>query len=342
VALLVYLVHRRRVVAAVPVALILAAAAVVVGLTPIRAAQEGETLLAEGESAYQYVRVSRAASDGVEQLRLQVNEPVTDYHSLWVPGKLLTGSYYDHYSLLPFLLPDPPGFRRPLSILILGLAAGVISRQMHAFIPKRLEHIDGVELDPVMVDLARVPFGLDAEQQPRLAIHILDGRLFLKACGNKRLYDIVIVDAYAHQIYLPPHMTTVSFFHEVRNKLRPGGIVALNASAYQPGEGLLPRLVNTVARVFGEAFLARTCPGNYMLFAFKDRPEAWPPAACRPEDLPAPLREIWTAFTAPRHALRFVDDPGSPVFTDDDCPVEILATRDLERAAACYAGSTAR
>jgi len=333
-ALAVYIVHRRRAAAGVPALVVIAAAMVVTGLTPIRGEEPGERLIAEGDSPYQYVRVSRNTAGGADWLRLQVNEPVADFHSLWRLGHLLTGSYYDYYSLLPPLIPRPPSGGRDLSVLIIGLAGGVISRQYHAFFPDRLEVIDGVEIDPVIVDLARRHFALDAEHQPRLAVHVMDGRLFLKACGRR--YDIIIIDAYAHQVYLPPHMATVSFFHDVKSALRPGGVAALNASVYCPGVGLLPRLTNTVARAFGEAFLGRTCRGNFMLFAFKDRARVWPPAPGLADSLPEPLRPLWTEFTALLRVLRMPDDPGAPVFTDDDCPVEILASDDLARMAARY------
>ncbi|MBN2490917.1 MAG: fused MFS/spermidine synthase, partial [Planctomycetes bacterium] len=133
VALVVYLAHGGRARAALPVLLVLLAAWLVVGRTPIRPAQAGERLLGEGESAYQYVRASEVGAGDQRELRLQVNEPVTDYHSLWRPGRLLTGSYYDHYALLPYLLPEAvDAAPASLSVLILGLAGGVISRQYHA------------------------------------------------------------------------------------------------------------------------------------------------------------------------------------------------------------------
>lgn len=337
VAVWVYVAHRGRIAACVPALVVIGAAMVVAVLTPIRGEEYGDRLIEEGESEYQYVRVGRIKMAGADYLQLQVNEPVTDYHSLWRPGQLLTGSYYDHYALLPGMISRPSSGERELSVLILGLAGGVISRQYHAFFPGRLEVIDGVEVDPVVVDLARRHFALDAEHQPRLVVHVLDGRLFLKACGRR--YDIIIIDAYTHQVYMPPHMATVSFFREVNSALETGGVVALNASSYNPGVGLLPRLVNTMARAFGEAFLGGgrdTCPNNFMLFAFKDRADAWPPAPRAMDSLPGVLAPLWTAFTAPHKVLRFPDHPAAPVFTDDDCPVEILATEDLARTAARY------
>jgi len=232
------------------------------------------------------------------------------------------------------MISRPVSESREISVLILGLAGGVISRQYHAFFPGRLEVIDGVEVDPLVVDLARRHFALDAEHQPRLVVHVIDGRLFLKACGRR--YDIIIIDAYTHQVYMPPHMASVSFFREVNSALEAGGIVALNASSYNPGVGLLPRLVNTMARAFGEAFMGGTCPNNFMLFAFKDRPDAWPPDPRSGDSLPEELAPLWTAFTASGRVLRFPDHPGAPVFTDDDCPVEILATEDLAPTTARY------
>lgn len=323
VATTVFVAHRRR----VPVAglgLLAIVGATFASTGPVRG---GDDLIAEAESAYQYVRVSRERRGDESALLLQVNEPVADYQSRWVEGGLLTSAYYDHFALLPLLVPVRDD--RPLSIAIVGLAGGVISRQIHALYPDTRLHIDGVEVDGEVVRLARAHFGLDAEHQPHTDVHVLDGRVFLARTPSR--YDAIVVDAYASQIYLPPHLCTVDFFRLARDRLHDDGVLALNVSAYAPDRGLLPGLVRTVARAFGEAFVAATAPGNYIVFATNGASgRTWPPTATRP--VPEVLQPLWAGLTRPRAALRFPDRPGAEVFTDDDCPVERLADADLAAA----------
>ncbi len=325
IAAIVFVAHRRR----APVAGIGVLAIVGATLASGGPVRGGDDLIAEAESAYQYVRVSREEADGTTALLLQVNEPVADYQSRWVEGRVLTSAYYDHFALLPLLVPARED--RPLSVAIIGLAGGVISRQYHALYPDTRLHIDGVEVDGEVVRLAREHFGLDATHQPHTDVHVLDGRVFLARAPSR--YDVIVVDAYASQIYLPPHLCTVDFFRLARERLHDDGVLALNVSAYAPDRGLLPGLTRTVARAFGEAFVAPTAPGNFVVFATAGGgTRRWPPTATRP--VPEALGALWAGLTRPRTALRLPDRPDAAVFTDDDCPVERLADADLAAALA--------
>ena len=95
------------------------------------------------------------------------DEAVKDYQSRRILGSPVTYTYADYYALLPFLSPRRE--QGPLEVLILGLAAGNMSRLYHDFFGHRGLEIDGVEVDPGMVTVARVLPMTAMAASPRLS-----------------------------------------------------------------------------------------------------------------------------------------------------------------------------
>ena len=131
---------------------------------------------------------------------------------------MLTGGVWDAFLALPPLLD------RPLrSVAILGNAAGTTARALGVYYPGA--RVDGVELDPAVSRVGRRWFGL--EDNPRLTVHDADARPFLRRTDKR--YDLIVVDAY-HQPYVPFYLATREFFRLARERLAPGGILALNVA----------------------------------------------------------------------------------------------------------------
>ena len=106
----------------------------------------------------------------------------------------------------------------------------------------REAEIDGVELDPAVSRVGRRYFGL--EDNPRLTVHDADARPFLRSTDER--YDLIVVDAY-HQPYVPFYLATREFFALVRERLAPGGIVALNVAAVPGDKRLVGAIGGTLA-----------------------------------------------------------------------------------------------
>src|SRR5829696_6850484 len=85
----------------------------------VKAADEGE-VVHEAETPYQYARVIEYP-DGRRQLELNEGQAV---HSVWRPGTVLTGNYWDGYLTLPFSVRDEP----PAKVAMLGVAGGTVAR----------------------------------------------------------------------------------------------------------------------------------------------------------------------------------------------------------------------
>jgi spermidine synthase len=109
--------------------------------------------------------------------------------------------------------------------------------------------IDTVEIDPVVVDVAREYFELPDDD--RLRVEVEDGRRYVQSTDET--YDIIIVDAY-YADALPFHLTTEEFFREAKARLNPGGVVVYNViSSVEGGRSDLFRsMYRTADAVFDD------------------------------------------------------------------------------------------
>jgi hypothetical protein len=286
-------------------------------------------LLFEGESPYQFVQVLRHGP----YTELVVNEG-GGVQSVWRRGSDLTGFYYDAYMLLPFYRRacpagpprGPAGAPRcrpggSVRVLVVGAGGGTILRQYHDVLGDRFRlRLAGVEIDPLVASLGPRFFGLPPSLARR--VHVADGRVFL--AHDRGVYDVLIVDAYAHQLYIPFQLATEQFFRLAASHLAPGGILAMNVNALGPTSPLLLAIVRTLHAVFPYTYVARV-PGefNYLLAASR-RPIA--PTL----DVPALLRPLAGRVAA---AWRADDGAGGQLLTDDRAPLEFLTDWELWRGA---------
>jgi spermidine synthase len=156
-------------------------------------------------------------------------------------------------------------------VLMVGLGGGTFTTLLHRARPD--VRIDAVEIDPVVVAAARACFGL--REDDRYRVHVADAADFM--AKGRDLYDYVLLDSYAGE-EIPRGLRSETFFRDVRRRLAPGGVVAINLAELQ-AEGM------EVAHAFRAAltpFDCRQAPndGNVILFAAADARPA-PGAAFR-------------------------------------------------------------
>jgi spermidine synthase len=276
-----------------------------------------KSALFETESEYQYIRV---VSDGDGGRDLELNEGVVS-HSTWHPHTVLTGRYWDLFLMLPPLLERPAR-----DMLVIGNAGGTIGRAYGRYYADVA--IDGVELDPELNTVARRWFG--AGDNPRLRLIAADGRPFLERTDKR--YDLIVVDAY-RQPYVPFYLATSEFFRLARERLRPGGMIALNVAA-TPGDHKLSDAVGTtLLTAFPQAWRWRALRYNDVLFALRERVTR-AELEQRAGRVRGKLRLLLPLFHS---RLAPVRPHGSPL-TDDRAPVEWLTDRmiihEVERGGA--------
>ncbi len=263
-------------------------------------------LLYETESTYQYVQVVER-SDGSRALKL--NEGVA-VHSVWYPDSVLTGGEWDMFLLVPPLLGRPVE-----RMLVIGNAGGTIARAYGELYPDVA--VEGVEIDPKVSEAGRRFLGLG--DNPNLRVITDDGRPFLQLTDSR--YDLVVVDAY-RQPYIPFYLATKEFFDLARDRLTPGGILALNVAAV-PGDDRLSRAIgSTVLAAFPQAWSWKPLRFNELVLAL-DRPLERDELVRRAGDAASAVDSLVPLFRSDLEPV----SANADVLTDDRAPVEWLTDR---------------
>jgi len=328
---------KRGVLAALVAAALLFASATTAGRAVER--QSAQITIEELETPYQYARVERDA----DRTTLRINEGLDSFHSVTVKDQVLTdGAYFDYYNLfVPLAVqstaPDEPvepvepdesvESDEPIDILLLGFAAGTIARQHLALFGDRWNlRIVGVELDPDVAALGHRHFGLPRDERIKI-VSGQDARVYLDR--TDRTFDLIIVDTYAQQVYIPFQMCSVEFFRTAFDHLNDGGILAANLGGFSVEDTPLRAIRNTAASVFGEVGILDVAGGRNFVLSASRRASAPDPGSVTAEGLQDGLHEIHALATRPGAFRSFGFEEGEGVLTDDHSPIELLADRDL-------------
>ncbi len=284
-------------------------------------------LLDEVESSYQYLQVVRtpAVDDQAGTTELKINEGLDSFHSVRIDGTPWTdGRYYDFYAVVPLLAGDghrPAGLR----VLSLGAAAGTFERIYRAVYPRC--RIDSVELDPAVVALGREYFGAFADADDGDVFAGIDARVFVER--SKDRWQVILVDAYERQIYVPAHVASREFFTAVRERLEPGGIVAVNVGGRNFDDPVVQAVGRTMATVFGEAWAWRVPRSrNFMVLGRRGR-AVDPTVLESVTTSDVGLARVVNAMRSPSGWRRI--EPGEPVLVDDRPFLDELQENALER-----------
>ena len=171
-----------------------------------------EVIRFSGRTGYQSVVIAKTYNYGL---------------ALFLDGQIQSAE--DDEALYHELLVQPAMLRHPSpkDVLILGGGEGATLREV--LVHESVRSATMVDLDGELVDLCRQyldTFHMGAFNDPRGRLIIGDGRAFLEQDQN--LYDVIIVDLVDMiedtQI---SRLYTVEFYQLVRQRLRPGGIVAV-------------------------------------------------------------------------------------------------------------------
>lgn len=306
-----------------------------------RPAREGERLLARAESSIQSLRVIEVGEGDAVTRLLRVNESLDSFQSVWTPapGLLPRGHYYNHFAL-PYAWRTREAGAAPETwrVLILGLGAGTAVRVLEGVAGGGTElAVTGVELDPVVLELAREHFDLAPDGTPgRDFVGGLDGRAALGLVEGP--FDEVIVDAYANNMEIPPHLATVEAFEEARAVLVDGGWLAINVGGFGPDDPVLRAVGASAAAAFaddGGAFAARVpFSRNWVVLARRGGGVPTPGTSsfgARGARLVGGADRLVRELEVEDAWLAFPPDGGRPL-TDDHSPTEALQVASIRAA----------
>jgi spermidine synthase len=133
----------------------------------------------------------------------------------------------------------------PFKTLTIGGGGYTIPRAMEVYYPNA--QIDVVEIDPEITQVVYKNLGLPKDT--RIRSYNTDGRWFVM--NSKEKYDVIFTDAY-NDLSIPYHLTTKEFAEQLKNILKPGGLLMSNIiDNFQKG-AFLPSYIRTLREVFGE------------------------------------------------------------------------------------------
>lgn len=282
---------------------------------PLRPPAVGAVLLYEDDSAYNYIQVQEDAS-GSRYLYLNEGQGI---HSQWNRDIYAYNRTWDFFLTAPYFNMPPHTSEDVESLLIIGLAAGTIARQYTAVYPAI--PIDGIEIDSGIVEAGARFFDMNPEAMPNLTVYIEDGRYILNHLS--RDYSVIAIDAYRPP-YIPWHLTTAEFFSEVRARLTPDGVVAINVGRTNTDRRLVDAMSTTMLKVFPSVY-AMDVPFSFnTILVGTSQPTTQANLASNLTTLPSDSSLLLlNALTVGTTSLVPIQ-PSDVIFTDDRAPVETL------------------
>lgn len=227
--------------------------------------------------------------------------------------------------------------KAPESMCVIGCGGGVGPMMFRQAFPE-LKHMDVVDIDPTVFDMARKHFGY-VDNDGVITSHVCDGRLFLRRTTKR--YDVIILDAYSAGGRIPWHLITREFLQTTRERLTEHGVVVMNVISAK--EGKFARLLHAVDKTANEVF------GGVYLFPRHER-SAWmrPETAdnifivCTPEDQGVSGEDILALYRSSLGSTLRLEGleesvlaqihlpaymPDTPTLTDDYAPTDSMTFR---------------
>ena len=139
---------------------------------------------------------------------------------------------------------------KPQQVLIVGLGGGSMIHFLKHYDPDL--RVDVVEIDPVVVKIADLWFGV--RSGGKLRILVQDAFKYLT--NTRHRYDVIYMDAFLKPSAetdisgVPLRLTTVKFLKSVQKRLKPGGLVVFNVHLYDDTKETLAAIRNAFPQVY--------------------------------------------------------------------------------------------
>ncbi|HUP62814.1 MAG TPA: fused MFS/spermidine synthase [Thermoanaerobaculia bacterium] len=158
---------------------------------------------------------------------------------------------------------------RPQSALVVGLGTGSTAGWLGR-IPS-MQRVDVVELEPVVLDVARACdiVNANAMSNPKVHITIGDAREVLLA--TRRRYDLIASEPSNPYRAGVASLFTHDFYKAAADRLEPGGFFLQWVQMYEIGGETLQTIYATLTGVFPHVQTWRTTSGDLMLLASKEQ-----------------------------------------------------------------------
>jgi spermidine synthase len=181
--------------------------------------------------------------------------------SMTAPHELIL--LYTHYMMSALLVQPIPS-----CVLLIGIGAGALIHFLHYHYPNCF--VDAVDNSGQIIRMALGFFGLP--NKPPITLHCCDGLEFLKTKESKRVYDLILVDAFTEK-GMSKTIYSESFFQLCTETLTSDGVLSCNLWSGD-SEELLKVRNGLVKYSASQLYLPVTGRGNIIALAFKN-PVPW-------------------------------------------------------------------
>ncbi|MFQ6010590.1 MAG: spermidine synthase [Nitrososphaerales archaeon] len=270
-------------------------------------------LVFEKDSPYNHIEIIDDPNSGIRTLRLNGLR----HSAMYTDGSLEAVYTYTDYFHLPLLFN--PSIK---DVLFIG-GGGFTGPKKFLSLYEDVT-IDVVEVDGAVANAAIEYFNVT--DNSRLNIIVEDGRIHLTRTEKK--YDLIVLDAYS-KTYIPFHLMTQEFFHEVDDSLSPDGVIISNIIASIIGDtsDIFRAQYRTISTTMPNVYVFPTVGStgtvqNVMVLATKST-ERHDPLEIRDGDSPSEVRvpEFLSKVNLYEGEIPVGD---VPILSDDYAPVEKL------------------
>lgn len=207
--------------------------------------------------------------------------------------------------------------------LIIGAGSG---NDVASALRRGATHVDAVEIDQRLIDLARDNHPDDPWSDPRVDVHVDDGRAYLERTDKKwdkillALPDSLTLVQGASSVRLESYLFTEEAAATARDRLKPGGVFAMYN--FYRADWLVDRYANTLDQAFGSPPCVTKIPSFNLsvLIASED------PAAI---DCDGPDSGIWEGAEATDAPEPATDDHPFPYLQERSIPSIYLISAAL-------------
>jgi len=169
-----------------------------------------------------------------------------------IPHQAITSVGYRRATESVYFEPYKRVKQKPKDVLIVGAGNGT---DVAIALSMGVRHVDAVEIDPRLYEIGRDLHPNHPYQDPRVTVHINDGRAFLEQ--THKTYDMILfalpdsltLVAGQSSLRLESYLFTLDAMNTARAHLRPDGMFAMYN--YYRQQWLLDRLGNTLKVAYG-------------------------------------------------------------------------------------------
>ena len=275
------------------------------------------------ESDYYTIKLKRdvTRSDEAAMEALVLDHLVHSYTDLNDPFHL----EYEYIRIYEEFVRWQAEKRKSFKALFIGGGGYTFPRFIEAKYPKA--GIDVVEIDPEVTRVVHQYLGV--AKDTRIRSFNEDGRWFVMNCKEKGSYDFIFGDAF-NDLSIPYHLTTKEFVMQLKDLLKPDGLLLANViDSFKVGQ-FMPSYIRTLEEVFGKgnAYLI-TLISDYDHIGISTFVVVASSQRLNMEDFVRAAKgkdgkEMTSHVTPPERLQQYLSERYSVILTDDYVPVDNL------------------